>query len=377
MNDGPAEKIPRGTSMIPAPIPLGTSCPGGSLRNRLLPPVNPADKPDWDDLIRTHSHGSFFHGAAWARTLQDSYGFTPLYLINSAGEGHSSILPLMEVNSWLTGRRGVALPFTDQCEPLTSEPETMRNMIGFALELGSRRGWKTVEWRGGQTYFESAPASVRFYGHSVNLDGDEEQLFGRLASSVRQAIRKAAKSGVRTVISRSREAIETFYRLQCLTRRRHGLPPQPLVFFKNVHRHILGRKQGIVVIAIREERPIAASIYFQLGHQAIYKYGASDEACQNVRAANLVMWEAMLWHARNGARSLHLGRTSIGNAGLRRFKLGWGTTEHPIAYFKYDLQKKAFATETDKSAGWHNDVFRTLPLGMSRLIGSALYRHWD
>ena len=370
-------EIPMGALLHSAVSTAEPALSASSFKGTFPHPINPSDKPDWNDLVMAHSGGSFFHGAAWAKTLEESYGFTPLYISNEQGVGHSSILPLMEVNSWLTGRRGVALPFTDTCEPLTTDPDTMRNLIRFVLELGHRRGWKYVEWRGGQDYFGNTPASVTFYGHSVNLDADENQLFTRLDCSVRQAVRKATKCGVRTVISRSREAIETFYRLQCLTRRRHGLPPQPLGFFKNVHRHILDRKQGVVVIASTGNHPIAASIYFQLGRQAIYKYGASDEAYQNLRAVNLVMWEAMLWHAQNGAKSLHLGRTSIENAGLRRFKLGWGATEHPIVYYKYDLQKKTFVTETDESTGWHNGIFRALPLKVFKLVGSALYRHWD
>jgi hypothetical protein len=71
--------------------------------------------------VTAHSRFSFFHGSAWAKTLQGAYGFKPVYFTASEADGRSSILPLMEVNSWLTGRRGIALPFTDDCEPLYSD----------------------------------------------------------------------------------------------------------------------------------------------------------------------------------------------------------------------------------------------------------------
>ena len=132
----------------------------------------------------------------------------------------------------------------------------------------------------------------------------------------------------------------------------------------------------MIVIATHRERPLAASVYFQLGDRAIYKYGASDEKLQHLRGANLVMWEAIKQLARNGARTLHLGRTSIGHEGLRRFKLGWGAAEQKIEYVKYDLRRGAFVTETDAAASWHNRLFRALPIGVSRLLGAALYRHW-
>ncbi len=74
------------------------------------------------------------------------------------------------------------------------------------------------------------------------------------------------------------------------------------------------------------------------------------------------MWEAIKWHARQGCESLHLGRTSLHNDGLRRFKLGWGAEEQPIEYVKYDLRQERFVTDRDESAGWHNQVFRRMPI---------------
>ena len=87
------------------------------------------------------------------------------------------------------------------------------------------------------------------------------------------------------------------------------------------------------------------------------------------------MWEAMKWLARHGATTLHLGRTSHGNEGLRKFKLGWGAVEESIEYVKYDLRKHTFVTETDATTGWYNRVFNVLPSGVSRLAGALLYRH--
>ena len=338
-------------------------------------PVNPADCPGWDELVTAHPRGSIFHGSAWAKTLQGAYGFKPVYFTATEADGRSVILPLMEVNSWLTGKRGIALPFTDDCEPLYSDAAGIRNLIQTATEFGRTRNWKSVEWRGGRELFGEAPASLAFYGHSLDLEHDEDRMFARLGSSVRRAIRKAEKSGVTVAISQSLEAMKVFYSLQCKTRRKHGLPPQPFAFFRNIFEHILSKNLGMIAIASCQQRPVAASVYFQLGVWAVYKYGASDEAFQHLRGANVVMWEAIKWHARHGAKTLNLGRTSLANEGLRRFKLGWGAGEQKIEYVKYDLRNNRFVKETDEATGWYNRVFNVLPLGLSRLIGAMLYRH--
>ena len=337
--------------------------------------VNPVRSPVWNILPGAFSDHSFFHTTAWAKTLEGTYGYTPVYLTVEEAGSVRGLLPLMEVDSRVTGRRGIALPFTDECGPLYEDPVWAHRLIQSAVALGKPRGWKSIEFRGGRELFPNAPASVSFYGHRLNLEEDEETLFGRLDGSTRRAIRKAEKSGLIVTVSGGMDAVKIFYSLHCKTRRRHGLPPQPFDFFSNIWRHILSRDQGMVVMANYRGRPVAASVYFHSGPTAIYKFGASDDTYQQLRGPNLVMWEAIKRLSRNGARMLDMGRTSLSNEGLRRFKLNWGAREHKIEYVKYDLRRDSFVTETDAVTGWHNRIFRALPLGLSRMVGRALYRH--
>ena len=359
--------------MTPGFVPVANS-----IASPILPapqPVDPVRCADWDSMVTAHPAYSFFQCAAWAAILQRAYGFKPVYFTADAPGGGSTLLPLMEVDSWLTGRRGIALPYSDDCAPLYSDPDAARSLIQTALNFGRSRRWKSVEFRGGRELFGDAPASLSYYGHSVNLEPDEDRVFARLESSVRRAIRKAEKSAMTVSISRDLTDMKTFYWLQCLTRRKHGLPPQPFNFFRIIHEEILSRNLGMVVVARFGDRPIAASIYFRLGARAIYKYGASDESFHHLRGPNLVMWAAIKWLARQGAKSLHLGRTSLGNEGLRRFKLGWGADEQKIEYLKFDLLGGAFVTQPDETTGWHNRVFRALPVSISQRIGAVVYRH--
>jgi hypothetical protein len=281
----------------------------------------------------------------------------------------------MEVNSWLTGRRGVSLPFTDACEPLGESSALTERIVPAVMQHGRERGWRYLECRGGKQVFKAATASQCFFSHELSLFKDEEHLFARCESATRRAIRKAQKLGVTVEVSQSLEAVRLFYSLHCQTRKKHGVPPQPFDFFCNIHKHILSRNLGIVVLARHHQELVAAAVYFHFGAQAIYKYGASDESFQELRGNNLVMWEAIKWYARRGTKVLHLGRTSIANEGLRRFKLGWGSQECGLEYVRYDLRKSRFVTGKDESVGWYNRAFNLLPVGVLRTIGAVLYRH--
>lgn len=342
-----------------------------------LEPVSPGSRPDWDTLVASHPASTVFHTAAWAEVLTRSYGHHPQYLAAWDGPTLVGLLPLMEVNSPLTGRRGVSLPFTDWCPPLCSERVPADQLWSAAMATGKLRGWNYLELRGDQALPPAATPSLQFWGHSLELAADAETLFGRLHPSVRRAVRKARKEGVQVEISPTAEALEAFYRLHVQTRRRHGLPPQPARFFGQIHQRLLARGLGFVALARCGGRPVAGAVFFQFGHKAVYKYGASVGDSSPVRANNLVMWEAIRWLAAHGCRHLDLGRSSLWNEGLRRFKRGWGAQERLISYCKYDLRQDTFVQDQDRSRGWHTAVLARLPTPVLRWLGALLYRHLD
>lgn len=334
--------------------------------------TNPLEHRHWDAEFGTHEGFSFFHGVAWAKVLTETYGHTPVYFTQDG-----DLLPLMEIRSWLTGRRGVALPFTDDCAPLCGDTNSFEKLFNAAIQYGKARGWKSVEVRGGRNYFKDATPSLSYYSHRLDLEAGESELFDRLDSSTRRAIRKAEKEGVIVEITHRFDSLLNFYKLQCLTRKRHGLPPQPFSFFQNIHKYVLSRNGGFIAMANHQGTPVAGAIFFYNREGAIFKFGASDESYQHLRGSNLAMWEAIKALPHHGVKKLSFGKTSEANEGLRKFKLGWGSREERLEYFKFDLGRRAFVTEADKCFGWHNHIFQSLPVPASRLIGKVLYPHWD
>jgi hypothetical protein len=339
---------------------------------------DPLTQTDWNQRISKLDGNGFFYTAEWSAVLQKTYGFCPIYFTKTTGSRLTSVLPMMEVNSRFTGKRGVSLPFTDQCEALGASESENKSLFKEALNHGKEQGWKYIESRGGTGLaglFEKARPSLAFYSHELDLLADENQLFSKLDDSVRRAIRKAQKSGLTLEVSTSQPAIRDYYRLHCETRREHGLPPQSLLFFLNIHKYVLTKNMGMVISAKHESRTIASAVFFIFGTRAIYKFGASDRQFLSLRANNFVMWEAIKWCKQRGAHQLNFGRTSLTNEGLRRYKLGWGTQENQVAYHKYDLRTGEFRVDHDDTSGWHTRVFQNVPIFLSRLAGAILYKH--
>lgn len=358
--------------------------------NAAVEVVDPRVEADWDREVSEHPEAGIFHSAAWARVLVDSYGFRPQYLVRREAGKLAGFWPVMEVHVPFRPRRGVALPFTDSCPPVESgafaplpegsdsislaERARRNSLLGAALRVARERGWRSVEFREATAWTGTAETSVMFYGHCINLSDGEDAVWERCASAVRRAVRKADAGELRTVIATDSAAMRDYYDLHCLTRQRHGAPPQSYTFFERIQRHLLESGKGFIVLARKGELAVAGAVYFQWGRQALYKFGASNEAFQALRPNNLVFREAIRECLRRGCQSLDLGRSSLDNDGLRRFKLGWGAVERLVPYVRYNLSTSRIESTPDRTSGWQTRVFRSLPLSVSRLLGSLLYR---
>lgn len=357
--------------------PVVVSRPGRPAEEpiRQVEAVDPLAVPGWDLQVAGLEGVTFYHTAPWARVLQETYGHRPAYLVEAEAGRWTAALPVMEIRNPLSGRRGVALPFTDLCPPIGRWGFQCDEAFDSLCALGVRSGWQSVALRGGSAPSSASLPSTQYLAHRLELDSDIERLFQGLDGSVRRAVRKAQHEGVKTEISSEWPVLRTYYDLHCRTRRRFGLPPQSLRFFRAIHRHVLEPGHGFVALARYQQVPIAGAVYFHFGDHGAYKYGASNPAYQRLRGNNLVMWEAIRRLASTGFCSLDLGRTSLDNDGLRRFKTGWGARETTIGYWKFNLHRRLFVVEKDRASGWHNLVFRWLPMPLLRALGACLYRY--
>jgi len=339
--------------------------------------VNPLTENSWDKTIAMHRDATIFHSAAWARVLVDTYGHRPCYAQMSLNGTLQALVPMMEVKSVLTSSRGVCLPFSDYCAPLLFSSLAGELVNQKLRQIAGERHWSYFEIRSHSTIPAAAVACESYYGHFLDLTIGRDSLISNFSSSAQRATRKAERSGLSVRIQSDEDAMATFYKLHVRTRRRHGVPPQPWSFFLNIQRHLIGAGHGFIVIVESKKRPLAAAVFFKFGRHAIYKFGASDERLQELRANNLAMSEGIKNLADAGAEILHFGRTEKENEGLRRFKLSWGATEEEIRYARFEMESGSWKAAHPAGAGFHKHVFRALPASLNRLAGAMIYPHLD
>jgi hypothetical protein len=340
--------------------------------------VNPLREPQWNRMILEPDGATFFHTAEWARVLVEAYRYRPQYVVLSDAGRIWGILPMMEVRSLWTGRRGVCLPFSDECGPLVSNGATIPELIAPARERGLKSGWSYIELRGGGETLPGAVGSAAFVTHDLSLEASQELQFGKLRDSTRRNIMKSIREGVEVEQVQSRDGMDAFYALHCQTRRRHGVPPQPARFFHLIHRIVIEPGLGFVSLARFKRQYIAGAVFFRFGSRAIYKFGASDRNFHHLRANNLVMWNAIDQFRREGLVKLTLGRTDLSDEGLLQFKRGWGATESKLRYHRIGLRRKVRPTGPEHPSALDSlarSVVRFTPLPLLRAVGSVVYRH--
>ena len=337
--------------------------------------VRPSESENWNDQLASGAGFSFFHSREWADILTSAYGYKPYFLTAGGADKIDNLLAVMEVRSKITGSRGVSLPFTDICEPIAQSADQFQTLWQEALALGRKRKWAYLELRGGEKYLSEKPSFVRHIGHRLNLSAGHDAVFTALRNSTKRNIKKAKRESVEVNISNSADAMKAFCRLNALTRRKHGLPPQPSRFFRRLFEEVIANEKGFIALAILGNEVIAANLYLCFGDRVIYKYGASDDRLQHIRANNLVMWKAIRWSCDRGYQSLCFGRTEAHHQGLIQFKAGWGAETQDVTYYRYDLKKEAFVSAPQDGDPAYQKVFRKLPIAVLKLIGKMAYRH--
>ena len=344
--------------------------------NYKLEIIDPASFPEWNNVVLSATDYSVFHSAEWANVIHSTYKYQPLYFVYKNSEKINAVIPSMIINSATTGKRVVSLPFSDYCSPLLiNDKPLFEDLFNEILAYSKSKKFSSIEIRGGNNFFGNVESPTYFHVHKLGLKKSEEELFAGLTGGTRRNIKKAVREGVTVRIEDTMEAVNGFYYMNCITRRYHGLPPQPLSFFKNIFLEFISKNKGVVISAFYNDKLIASSVFLQFGNKAIYKFGASDRKYQPVRANNIVMWEAIKYYNNKGYEELNLGRTEIGNEGLRRFKVGWVTSEESANIYKYSLRKNSFIRSKSYTVGIHNHLFKKLPLIVLKLIGRIMYKH--
>ena len=342
--------------------------------------IDPTKDARWTAFVERHPRASIFHTQGWLQALRHTYGYETVAFTTSPPTGElQNGLVFCHVDSWLTGRRLVSLPFSDHCEPLCDSAEELNFLVRFLQCAAERHGWKYLEIRPIDESFTRTDETGRFvvasryFLHSLSLCPELDQLFrGFDRDSVQRRIGRAEGAGLEEKCGRSEELLRAFYSLFILTRRRHHLPPTPYTWFQNLIKYLGDAFE--IRIAYKEGIPVSSILTLRFKDTLYYKYGCSDVRFKSLGATPWLLWRAIAAAKNHGATMFDLGRTEEANSGLRVFKNHWDPRPRHLLYWRFPDDQSP-----DALGRWKKRVakgaFSVMPLGLLKVAGRLLYRH--
>lgn len=356
--------------------------------------IDPLADGRWDGLVERHPLGSVFHLPGWLDALKRTYGYRPLALTTDAGEHLKDGLVFCGVRG-LLGARLVSLPFSDHCEPLVNDPENLTAMMEFLrseVEQGRCRSFElrpksdiAAAGEGVARVFRPAesgqldavaravrPASYAL--HALDLSRPVDEIFSAFhPSHTQRAIRRAEREALEYEAGRSDELLSSFYHLLRLTRRRHGLPPQPVSWFRNLASCLGGKLT--VHQASKDGQPIASILTLSFKKTMVYKYGGSDAKYHVLGAMPFLFWRAVQDAKTRGVEELDLGRSDLDQPGLIAFKEHLGAARSTLSYYTYPTSATRWSRDGLASRATRR-VISHLPDRVLDLAGRVLYRYF-
>jgi lipid II:glycine glycyltransferase (peptidoglycan interpeptide bridge formation enzyme) len=347
---------------------------GTTLADQVLE-IDPLHDDRWPQFLQSHKSASVFHTREWLDALRRTYDYSIEAVTTSRRDDElANAVVFSRVRSSLTGTRLVSLPFSDHCTPLVETSEELSQLLSKVKDRMLGKG----------EYFELRPSTTspceewlvncaHFCYHTLDLRPDLSELFFRLhPDCVRRKIRSAERAGLRYEEGRSDALLEKFYGLTVLTRKRQGLPPQPLKWFRNLVVS-MGDKLKIR-LASHGATPAAAILTLQYKDTIVYKYGCSDTRFHRLGTIQMLLWMAIQAAKNDGLLKFDFGRSEWSNQGLILFKDRWGALRSNLQYWCYPGPQMGYSLKK-VAVSVASQVWRRAPRTFLVVSGRILYRH--
>ncbi len=338
--------------------------------------IDPLADARWNAFIAGNDDSSIYHTSEWLQALKNAYGYEAAAFTESPpGSALTNAIVFCKIRSALTGNRLVSLPFSDYCAPLTVNPDQIAAIVSNLVARVDQREWK---------YFELRPVSAipdirdrlaigkSYILHRIDLRPKEEQLFKSFHKDcVQRKIRRAERESLRYEEGVSDNLLFDFYKMQIGTRRRQGIPPQPLKWYRSLI-HSMNADLKIRV-AYKNEIPVAGIVTITHKATLVYKYGCSDARYNNLGAMPMLFWRAIQDAKSHDLEVFDLGRSDLDNPGLITFKEHWSPMHTKLDYWRYPARAAADLSPT--TLGHLRRMVSNMPDAPLTLLGRLLYKH--
>jgi CelD/BcsL family acetyltransferase involved in cellulose biosynthesis len=347
--------------------------------------IEEAESKGWNRLVADHPLGSVFQHTAFLKMIAATFGHTTPYCVSllDGDEQCRGGLALFLVQSWLTGRRLVSIPFTFYADPMAGSPEEFARLFQMVRGLAEQQKASYIEIKALHSVDLLAGSRLMtpvYHHRTYYLDltkGLDAIWQGLHRSSVKQKIRRAERNGITIRYAQSEPEVALFHRLLARNRRRLGLPPHRPEYFQNTWRYLVPVGLARFSLAYLGDELIGGLCTFLFRETAFLGYIAMEESLRCDGVGQCLFWNEIRVASEERRKIVDLGKTSPYAHGLVRFKENWGSImlEAPVFYYPRAMGVSSYDNEQRLAYRALRLFWRTLPSRWAAVPSRFLYRH--
>jgi hypothetical protein len=259
------------------------------------------DPKEWNAAVEDLG-GSIAQSWEWG-VFHEFVGWNPLRLLDEEGRGAVQLLVFEQRGGFSVAHAPYGPLVADNSylpEVVESAALRARECRAYLLRLEPRWGVRVGKETFGANGYARARRSLPGSTIIVDIPEDPEEHFRTLPEDTRSGILRARRQGVEVeTLSRNsveRGGIQEFLELLEDTARRQGFT----LSSANHYWNLLMIFPAHLLLARHEGRVVAAALTAAFGRETYYLYGAFTPEEENLRALDLVQWEAMDFARRMG-----------------------------------------------------------------------------
>ncbi|MBV9745994.1 MAG: FemAB family PEP-CTERM system-associated protein [Acidobacteriia bacterium] len=334
--------------------------------------LRPQDFEQWDEFVFAHPHGSPFHLTAWKKTIEESFGYRPVYLAATEGPRICGVLPLFYVRNPVIGKALISSPFAVYGGILAESPEVARRLYERAQRFGAKLAVDYLELRNAfPEQCVGEPNVSRYVTFVQDVGPDEEAFLAGLPKKTRNVVRKSLKQRFHMEYGVKDPA--NFDRVHSRNMRRLGTPCFPRRYLERLLANF-GKMVDIREVHLGDE-VVAVSLNF-LFRGEMHTYHAAADTRYNALAPNTFQYyDHLCWAGRNGYKLFDFGRSKR-DTGPFEFKKHWNTLMRELPYEIVLIRRKELPNFSPANPRFRLAIraWSLLPLPVTRVASRFVLR---
>jgi lipid II:glycine glycyltransferase (peptidoglycan interpeptide bridge formation enzyme) len=294
--------------------------------------INDTDHADWNSLLDRCKPDIYniYQSYEWALLQKNTNGLTPIFVRVKEGPeilGQQLYFEKKEYGIF-NAYSSIGGPICPRDKSAITEEQIINHM------LSKKRQSLYIRMRPGvfsglsEEFIKKGFTRYPVYYFLVDINKEEEDLWGGLKKNARKKINKAERCGVIIEHAKTWDLWNDFYNIYVQHSLSKKLEYKNINFFKYIYENFMPNEKAELVVALHKDTVISGVLFLCDGVIISSHISAHDDRYETYASKDLIFWHSMLWGKGKGYLTYHTDDTFPDPKSplysLHKFKEKWG-----------------------------------------------------